>query len=274
MAAPGEEEEMAATKAPLLDHLIELRMRLIRALIAFAVATIGCYAFAGRIFDLLLIPYERARGGDPAKLELIFTAPHEFFFTQLKLAAFGGVIIAFPIIASEIWKFVAPGLYRNERKAFLPFLLATPVLFAMGAALVFFVIMPLALKFFLSFEQGGVPGQATIHLVPKVSEYLNLVMTFVLGFGFCFQLPVLLTLLGRVGIVTSAQLVSARRYAIVGLAIVAAIVTPPDALSQISLLMPILGLYEVSIILVRLMEKDRAAETAKADTTGGPVTDT
>jgi sec-independent protein translocase protein TatC len=255
-------DDIDKTKAPLLEHLLELRMRLIRGLVALGAATVLCFAFADRIFNVLLVPYERARG--KMAVELIFTAPHEYFFTQLKLALFGGLFIALPIILTEVWKFVAPGLYRNERRAALPFLVATPVLFLLGAAMVYFVIMPFALTFFLSFEQAGSAGEASIRLLPKVSEYLNLIMTLILAFGFCFELPVLLTLLGRVGIVSSEDLRRARRYAILGLAVVAAIVTPPDVLSMLSLLVPVLLLYEISIWLVRAIERRQGAMTGRA----------
>jgi sec-independent protein translocase protein TatC len=254
-------DDIEKTKAPLLEHLLELRMRLIRGLIALGIATAGCFAFADRIFNILLLPYERARG--KANVELIFTAPHEFFFTQLKLALFGGLFISLPIIITEIWKFVAPGLYRHERRAARPFLIATPILFLLGAALVYFVIMPLALKFFLRFEQAGGTGEASIRLLPRVSEYLDLIMTLILAFGSCFELPVLLSLLGRAGIVTSEDLRRMRRYAILGLAVVVAIVTPPDLLSMMSLLVPVLLLYEISIWLVRAIERRRAADAAE-----------
>lgn len=255
-------DDIEKTKAPLLDHLLELRMRLIRGLVALGVATIACFAFAERIFNILLVPYERARGG--ADVELIFTAPHEYFFTQLKLALFGGLFIALPIILMEIWKFVAPGLYRHERRAALPFLIATPILFLLGAAMVYFVIMPFALMFFLTFEQTGNATAASIRLLPKVSEYLDLIMTLILAFGFSFELPVLLSLLGRVGIVASKDLRRFRRYAILGLAVVAAIVTPPDLLSMLALLVPVILLYEISIWLVRAIERRRGAQAAGA----------
>lgn len=261
----SEQDDMEATKAPLLAHLMELRARLIRSFIALFIAFVICFAFAHDIFNILLWPYEQARGAN-AKLELIYTAPHEFFFTQMKLALFGALFISFPIMAVELWKFVAPGLYKNERRAFLPYLVATPILFGLGAALVYFLIMPVALKFFIGFEQAGGAGEAAIHLLPKVSEYLGLIMTLIFAFGFCFQLPVVLTLLGRIGIVTSAGLGRARKYAIVGLAALAGIVTPPDVLSQIMLLVPILILYEVSIILVRRIEKKQTVGTSTAAT--------
>jgi len=200
------------TKAPLIEHLIELRRRLIWSSLAILVAFAVCFYFAKPIYNLLLFPYRLAAGAD-APIEMIYTAPQEFFFTETKLALFGAVFIAFPMIASQTYMFVAPGLYRDERHALLPFLIATPIFFLLGAALVYFVAMPLAMKFFLSMQQMG-EGQVHIQLTAKVSEYLSLIMTLIMGFGICFQLPVLLTLLARVGLITSAQLKSKRRYAI------------------------------------------------------------
>jgi len=189
----------------------------------------------------------------------------EPFFTQLKLSAFGGLCISFPLVASQIWAFVAPGLYKNERQAFLPFLVATPIMFLIGASFFYYVLLPFAIQFFSSFQVVGGPGVPTIELQPKVGEYINLVMALIFAFGFCFELPVLLTLLARVGIVTSAGLASKRRYAIVGVVAVAAVVTPPDVLSQISLAIPLIGLYEISIFLAKLMEKKRAKQEAELD---------
>ncbi|TNE42218.1 MAG: twin-arginine translocase subunit TatC [Alphaproteobacteria bacterium] len=272
------QDDIEATQAPLLDHLIELRQRLIYSFVAILIAFLICFYFAEDIFNILLVPYQEAvaaltpEGAKPS-LSLIYTAPHEFFFTQIKLALFGALFIAFPVIAAQIWMFVAPGLYTNERQAFLPFLAATPVLFLSGAALVYFLVMPMGMQFFLGFEQVGGEGKASIQLVAKVSEYLSLIMTLIFAFGLCFQLPVLLTLLGRVGLVSSAGLRRNRKYAIVITFAVAAILTPPDPISQIGLGLPTLLLYELSIWAVQVVERRRAeGEEAERPQTPGKST--
>src|SRR5690606_15512521 len=246
---------------PLLDHLVELRNRLMWSIGAIFVAFAGCYFLAPHIYNILMLPLVEAAGTEGRRM--IFTAPQEAFFTYIRLSFWAAMVVSFPVIASQVWMFVAPGLYKNERKAFLPFLIATPVLFAIGGAFVYFFIMPLALKFFIGFEAPGGDGSIPIQLETKVSEYLSLVMTLIFAFGIAFELPVLLTLLGKVGIATSAGLASKRKYAIVGMFIFAAVVTPPDVISQVGLAIPLILLYEVSIWMVKGIERDRAKREAE-----------
>lgn len=257
------DDDIDASRAPLIDHLIELRGRLIRAMIAVIIAFIGCFFFANQIYNILLLPYVWAVGS-VEDARLIYTAPQEFFLTQLKVALFGALFIAFPVIAVQIYKFVAPGLYKNERSAFTPYLIATPILFALGAAVVIFGLMPLAMRFFLSFQQLG-EGQASIELLPKVNEYLSLIMALILAFGVVFQLPVVLTLLARIGIVSSDMLKRQRRYAVVIAFVAAAVLTPPDIISQFGLAIPTLLLYELSIVAVRIVERKRKAAAAEEE---------
>lgn len=244
------------TEAPLLDHLIELRTRLLRCVLALGIGFAVCLYFADQILGFLIQPLKDAF--PEGEGQLIFTKLYEVFFVELKVALFAGFFVSFPIIANQLWAFVAPGLYAREKKAFLPFLIATPVLFTGGAALAYYVVMPTAFEWFLGF--GGEAGGLQIEALPSAGDYLGLVMQFILAFGISFLLPVLLLLLNRAGIVTRAQLAGARRYVIVGIVSLAAVVTPPDPGSQIILAIPLLLLFEGAMLLMRFQEKRTAAE--------------
>ena len=262
--SPDDEAEIEASKAPLLDHLIELRKRIIYSVLALFAGFVVCFIFADPIYNFLTAPLAHAFAGQPNR-HLIYTQVYEKFFTNAKVGLFAGLCLAFPVIASQVWMFVAPGLYRNERRAFLPFLFASPLLFITGAAFVYYVMLPFAIKFFLGFETHGSKDALPIEMMAKVSEYFDFVTTLIFAFGLTFQMPVLLSLLGRVGIVSAAGLRKARRYAIVGIFALASIFTPPDIFSMISLAVPLVVLYEVSIWLVAMIEKRKAKEEAERE---------
>lgn len=257
------EDELAGSEAPLMEHLIELRKRLIRSMLVLLGLLIACFFVAEPIYNVLVEPYRAAVAPQP--VEMIFTAPQEYFFTQLSLAFFGALFLGFPYLAVEIYGFVAPGLYKKERRAFIPYLVATPVFFTLGAMMVYFAVLPLAMAFFHSMETEE------ITMLVKVSEYLGLAMTLILAFGVCFQLPVVLTLLAQIELVSSGALKKGRRYAIVAILAAAAFITPPDPISQIGLALPLYLLYEVSILSVRWIER-RRAKALEAD--GAAVTTT
>jgi sec-independent protein translocase protein TatC len=271
-------KELDDRQMPLLDHLIELRNRLMYSCAAIFVGFLVCYFFSEQIYAFLVQPLADIYQGQTGR-RMIYTGLAEAFFTYVKVAFWAGAFLTFPFVAAQLWMFIAPGLYRNEKQAFLPFLAATPVLFFLGGALAYYVIFPLAWRFFVSFETAGGDGTLPIELEARVGEYLSLVMKLIFAFGLSFQLPVALTLMGRVGLITSQQLSTNRRYAIVAVFAAAAVLTPPDVISQIGLAVPILLLYELSIIAVRMVERRRAqaeadeeaeaaAEATKADASG------
>lgn len=238
---------------PLMEHLIELRRRLLWAFVAMLSGTVLCYIFVEPIYGFLVAPLAAAMGPESTG-RLIYTNLTEAFFTYVKVAFFAGVFLTFPVLLLQVWKFVAPGLYAAERKSFLPYLVATPLLFFMGGAFVYYIVLPMAWPFFLSFQSNGADTVLPIQLEARVGEYLDLVMLLIFSFGLCFQMPVALSLLGRVGIITADMMVKFRRYAIVIIFIIAAIITPPDVISQIALAIPMMILYEISILLVRRVQ--------------------
>jgi sec-independent protein translocase protein TatC len=254
VAKPDEEDVIDDKPMPLLDHLIELRTRLLWSMAAFMLAFFFCYHFSGAIYSFLAEPLANILESRGQNRRLIFTSLTEGFFTYLRVAFFGAAFIAFPIIATQLWLFIAPGLYRSEKHAFAPFLIATPVLFVLGAALAYYFVFPFAWSFFLSFETPTGGGGLPIELEAKVGEYLDLVMKLIFAFGVAFQLPVALSLMAKVGIVSSASLKKYRRYAYVGMFVIAAILAPPDVITQCGLAVPLIGLYEISILAARMVE--------------------
>ena len=261
MATTTNDDHIDDTPMPLLDHLIELRRRLMWSMGTLIVCFGVCYYFSHDIFNFLTRPLESVLAEKPGlNHAMIYTQLYEAFFTYIRVAFFGGAFLAFPVVAGQLWLFIAPGLYRSEKRAILPFLAATPVLFIMGAALAYYFVFPFAWRFFASFEDTGSDGGTVIQLMPKVGEYLDLVMKMIFAFGIAFQLPVALALLAKVGIASSKGLKRYRRYAYVGMFIVAAVLAPPDVITQCGLALPLIALYEISIIAARIVEPKPAED--------------
>jgi sec-independent protein translocase protein TatC len=250
--------------APLIEHLAELRTRLIHSAVAFIIGMVICFTVATPIFNFLTAPLCQVLAEGGQNCQLIFISPQEGFFVAIKISLLGGFILAFPYIGMQMWRFVAPGLYKSERGAFLPFMIASPFMFILGASFAFYVVSPLAYDFFLGFQQFGSEGEAvtkqdglSVVFQGSAQEYLNLTIKFIVAFGLCFQLPVLLTLMGKAGLVSSEGLGAVRKYAVVGILVLAALVTPPDVITQVILFVVVYGLYEISIFLVGRVEKKR-----------------
>lgn len=250
------------TAKPIITHLVELRVRLIWVISVMAIGTAICFFFVDSIYSFLVQPLANSMNEDDTN-RLIYTGLTEAFFTYMKVAFFSGIFLTFPVLLMQVWMFAAPGLYANERRVFLPFLVATPILFFAGGAMVYYIVLPMAWPFFLSFQSTGGDMALPIQLEARVSEYLDLIMTLIFAFGLCFQLPVFLTLLGRAGIISADFLAKKRKYAIIITFIIAAFLTPPDMISQIFLALPIMALYELSIILIRMTKAKNDTDTAK-----------
>jgi len=260
------QEDIDASEAPLIDHLIELRKRLVACVIGFVLAFIGSFIFSSDILHYLVLPFKWGTGSDVSLISIKLLG---VFLVKIKIAFFGGLFITFPLIAVQIYRFVAPGLYTHEKNAFRPYLVATPIFFLLGAALVYFFLLPTAIHFFYALAAGtGSDDQTAIQLMPDIEAYLDFVMMLILAFGLCFQLPVILTLLGQIGIVSYDQLKSGRKFAIVGVFVIAAVLTPPDPISQISMAVPLMGLYEISVQAVRLLEARRKKAEAAREAEG------
>jgi len=268
MVKKEDENDIEDTAAPLMEHLAELRKRLIRCMLAFIVGMIISFTVATKIFNFLATPITKMLIDNGQSPDLIFTGLQQGFMVNIRISLFGGLILAFPIISHQLWKFVAPGLYKKEKNAFLPFIISSPILFIIGASFAFYVVMPLAFDFFLGFQQEkteNVLDAVGVTYLGTINEYLSLTMKFIIAFGLCFQLPVLLTLMGKAGLVSSEGLINIRKYAIVGILILAAIVTPPDVVTQIILFVVVYSLYEVSIFLVKRVEKKRELDETLED---------